>query len=871
MDPEQWRRLEEIYHQTVALPPAERYAFLEVACAGNQKLRRDLDSLILSGLGAADFMEQPVADKAARLIADNHIATLIGGNVGNYTILSLVGAGGMGEVYLAEDRKLGRKLAVKLLPSCFNGDDERVRRFQQEARTASALNHPNIITIHEVGEAGGRQYLATEFIEGITLRQRLQEGNIPLKETLEIGIQVASALAAAHSAAVVHRDVKPENIMIRPDGYVKVLDFGLAKLTDPGISANSVTVVPTDPGMIMGTARYMSPEQARGLAADERSDIWSLGVVLYELVTQRAPFEGETATDVIVSIVEKQPLPLSRYSPAAPVEMEWIVGKALRKDKEERYQTAKDFLNDLRRLRQHLELTHELNSLGRAEDPQTFPQASFGKRSQTQSGATKNSTGVSRKPPAARRSRSAITSLAVLPLENASDDPGAEYLSDGITESIINNLSKLPKLKVMSRSRVFSYKGQQLDPQVVGHELNVRAVMTGRVLQLGGDLIITTELVDVRDGSQLWGEHYKRKLVDIFEIQEEIANRISEKMEVRLSGAEKKRLIKRHTESPEAYQAYLHGRYYWNKRTPQGFLKGIEYFERATRLDPQYSMAYSGLADCYTLLNYAGGLRPTDAMPKAQAAAHLALKIDNSLAEAHNSLAAVKFWYEWDWTGAEQEFRRALQLDPNYAPAHHWYCWFLLAVGRFDEAIAAGKRALEIDPLALPINMAVGKAYFYARRFAESIRQSQKTLELDPGFMPALFYLARAYYQTGRDQEAVEIARKLVTASGGLPSLTAFLGYMCTGSNAAESRKILESLLPLTSAADAYISPFAMALVFAGLGETDQALHWLETAAAERSLLVVYAAVDPAFDRLRAEGRWQKLLKQIGLTQAESA
>ncbi|MEP6913666.1 MAG: tetratricopeptide repeat protein [bacterium] len=464
-----------------------------------------------------------------------------------------------------------------------------------------------------------------------------------------------------------------------------------------------------------------------------------------------------------------------------------------------------------------------------------------------------------------RRSRGAINSLAVLPLANVSPDPNAEYLSDGITETIINNLSRLPKLKVMARATVFRYKGQEIDPQAIGNSLNVRAVMTGRVLQIGDELLITTELVDVRDGSQLWGEQYKRKLADIFEVQEEIAKRISEKLEVQLSGEEKKRLVKRHTENPEAYQAYLKGRYYWNKRTPQGFLKGIEYFERATSIDPEYSVAYSGLADCYTLLNYAGGLKPKEAMPKAQAAANKALQIDHGLAEAHNSLAAVKFWYEWDWAGAEKEFKRAMQLDPNYAPAHHWYCWFLLALERFDEAIQAGKRALDVDPLALPINMAVGKAYFYARQFDDSIAQSQKTLEMDPGFMPALFYLARAYHQKGKHEEAIEIARKLVEASGEVLSLTAFLGYMCTGARPDESRRILETVLPFTASDQRYISAYAIALIYAGLEEPEQALDWLEKACEERALLVVYLNVDPAFDSLRSHPRFTELRQQIGL------
>ncbi|MDQ3665411.1 MAG: protein kinase [Acidobacteriota bacterium] len=869
MDLKDWQQIESLYHQALELPLEERAAHISMACRGNEKLRREVDSLISSHMEASAFMEDSVAEQATRLIANEQITSIIGQTVGNYAILSLIATGGMGEVYLAEDTRLGRQVAVKLLPSCFGADGERLRRFQQEARAASALNHPNILTIHEVGEANGRQFLATEFIEGITLRHRMeQKSPLELPEALHIGTQMASALGAAHYAHIVHRDVKPENVMIRHDGYVKVLDFGLAKLTElPAGNPDSPTLVSTDPGMVMGTARYMSPEQARGLTADPRTDIWSLGVVLYEMIAGRAPFEGPTATDIIVSIVEKNPLPLTYYSPSIPVEVEWIVGKALRKDREERYQSAKDFWNDLRRFKQRLEVAHELGTLGESQSNGQGPSVTSARQG-------KYSLPRPRKKPAGsspasasgpRRSRGAISSLAVLPLANVSSNPDAEYLCDGITETIINNLSRMPRLKVMARATVFRYKGQEIDPQVVGNALNVRAVMTGRVLHIGDDLLIAIELVDVRDGSQLWGAQYKRKLADIFDVQEEIAKRISEKLEVRLSGAEQKRLVKRHTENPEAYQAYLKGRYYWNKRTPQGFLKGIEYFERATSVDPDYSVAYSGLADCYTLLNYAGGLKPNQAMPKALAAANRALQIDDSLAEAHNSLAAVKFWYEWDWGGAEKEYRRAIQLDPNYASAHHWYCWFLLAMGRFDEAIESGKRALEVDPLALPINMAVGKAYFYARQFENSIRQSQKTLEMDPGFMPALFYLARAYHQTGRREEAIEIARKLVEASGGVPSLTAFLAYMCTGARSDESRRILETLLPFTESDRMYISSFVIALIYAGLRETDRALEWIGKAVEERSLLIVYLNVDPAFDNLRSEPRFTEFRRRIGL------
>ncbi|MFN2510885.1 MAG: protein kinase [Pyrinomonadaceae bacterium] len=868
MDAKTWQQIESLYHQALELPPEQRAAHISLCCHGNEVLRREVDSLISSHLAAAAFMEDSVADQATRLIANKQISSVIGQTVGSYAILSLIDTGGMGEVYLAEDTRLGRQVAVKLLPSCSGADGERLRRFQQEARAASALNHPNILTIHEVGEANGRQFLATEFIEGITLRQRMTQSRLGLLEALDLGTQIASALAAAHQANIVHRDVKPENIMIRHDGFVKVLDFGLAKLIDlPAANSNSPTLVSTDPGMVMGTARYMSPEQARGLAADPRTDIWSLGVVLYEMIAGQTPFEGPTATDVIVSIVEKNQLPLAYYSPGTPVEVEWIVSKALRKDKDERYQTARDFWNDLRRLKQRLEITHELGGLQDSRPKgQGHSAGSLKKGAYSLPGPLKKTASGSRAPASGpRRSRSAISSLAVLPLVNVSADPDAEYLCDGITESIINNLSRLPRLRVMARATVFRYKGQEIDPQVVGNKLNVRAVMTGRVQYLGDDLLIATELVDVKDGSQLWGAQYKRKLADIFEVQEEIARRISEKLEVRLSGAERKQLAKRHTENPEAYQAYLKGRYYWSKRTPQGFLKAIEYFERATSIDPDYSVAYSGLADCYTLLNYAGVLRPKEAMPKALSAAVRALQIDDSLPEAHNSMAAVRFWYEWDWEGAEKEFRRAIQLDSNYASAHHWYCWFLLAMGRFDEAIQSGKRALEVDPLALPINMAVGKAYFYARQYDNSIKQSEKTLEMDPGFMPALFYLARAYHQTGRHQEAIEIARQLVEASGGLPSLSAFLGYMCTGARPDESRTVLETLLALTESDRMYISGFVMALIYAGLGETDRALEWIGKACEERSLLIVYLDVDPAFDNLRSEPKFLELRHRIGL------
>ncbi|MEK7832819.1 MAG: protein kinase, partial [Acidobacteriota bacterium] len=701
--------------------------------------------------------------------------------ISHYRILEKIGAGGMGEVYLAEDSKLGRKLALKILPEVFTKDAVRVARFQQEARAASALNHPNIITIYEVGEEGGVHFIATEHIAGQTLRQHLRSEGMQIREALDIATQVASALQAAHEAGITHRDIKPENVMIRPDGYVKVLDFGLAKLTEKSetvvVDKEAATQIKakTDPGTVMGTVTYMSPEQARGLAVDARSDIFSLGVLLYEMLTGRVPFDGATTTDVLAAIIHVEPAPLSRYCRQAPAELEINLAKALRKDNEARYQTIKSFLSDLKRIKSRLDFDAEF-----ARISHELPPGKFGDTI-SEALTAEFRTGEVRSPSVRlneRRSSGQIESLAVLPMENASADAGMEYLSDGITESIINSLSQLPGLRVVPRSTVFEYKGRKSDPQKTGEELAVHAVLTGRVIQLGDSLIVKTELIDVARASQLWGEEYRRKLTDIFALQDEIAEEISQKLRLQLSGEDRQRLRKRYTDNTAAYHLYLKGRYYVGKRTPEWIRKGVEHFQQAIDLDPNYALAYSGLAEAYGFLaSSTGGQPPRDAYPLAKAAAMKALELDDSLGEAHCSLGFFRLFYDWDFPAAEAEFKRAIELSPNFANAYDGYGFYLKAVGQYEAAEAACKRAQELEPLSLFMTLSLGWVYYFARRWDEALAQSRKVLEMDPNFGFAYWHRGVVFIQQQNFTEAINAFRKALNLSGGIPTFIAYLGH----------------------------------------------------------------------------------------------
>src|SRR5712692_2017299 len=721
-----------------------------------------------------------------------------GTKLGRYEIRSKIGEGGMGEVYLALDTELGRTVAIKILPEALASNQLRLERFIQEARAASALNHPHILTIYEIGTTRATHFIATEFIDGETLRQRISKG-MKLAEGLEVAIQTAGALASAHEASIIHRDIKPENIMVRRDGYIKLLDFGLAKLTEPSIvdsEAPTRAKVDTREGTVMGTPNYMSPEQAQGTKVDARTDLWSLGAVLYEMVTGQVPFAGKTPTETISLVLQKEPAPLTRYTHEVPAELDRIVTKALTKDLEARYQTAKDLLIDLRNLKRKLEVDAEIDrtvpSELRATTTASGAAASASPRNaHAASSAEYIVSGIKQHLVEfelglivlaagavgfgmylhARNTEVAIDSIAVLPFQNRSTEPDSEYLSEGLAESLIYRLSQLPNLKVSPTSLVFRYKGQEIDPIKVGKDLGVSAVLSGRITQRGDNLTISAELVDVRYNKLLWGEQYDRKTSELLATQREIAREIVDTLKLKVSGQERG-VAKHYTESNEAYQLYLKGRFYFNKRTEEGMEKALDNFQQAIEKDPNFALAYAGLADTYDLLgapDAGGNMPPNEAMPRAKAAALKSMEIDAMLAEPHVSLAHVQYYYERDWPGAEREFKRAIELNPNYPVAHHWYAIYLMWSGRPDEALAQTRRAQELDPLSLPINMSLGWMLSDARQLDQSIEQFRKTLEMDPNFVLAHHRLGLAYERKGMYDQAIAEFRQVINLSGGKP------------------------------------------------------------------------------------------------------
>jgi len=854
--------------------------------------------------------------------------------IAHYRILKTIGKGGMGEVFLGEDtNQHGRKVALKVLPAKLTKDESRLRRFKQEARAILALNHPNILTIFEIGQTESIYYIATEFIEGETLRQYLWRERLKIDEALGIGIQIAMALEAAHAAGIIHRDIKPENIMLRHDRFdrdrfLKVLDFGLAKLVErealpTNAEAVTMPVTDTNPGAIIGTSGYMSPEQAQGEPIDARTDIFSLGVVLYEMIAGRVPFAGPTESHVRVSILDHDPVLLSE-SAQVPRQLDRIVFKALAKDTAKRYQTVTDFKLDLEQLREELRSSPSsirdetvTGATGSPESPSGQPAWGGGVTerkpvvsSPAQVRTVPDTASIdatptisSEAPPYKRIIRlkgglrtaaiavialiifalagvfiyfkfqsNTINSVAVLPFVNDSNDPNAEYLSDGITESIIRSLSQLPRLRVMSRNAVFRFKGKNVDPQEVGRNLHVGAVLAGRLVKLGDRLVIKTELINVADGSQLWGAEYNNDLSDIFSVQDEISRQISDKLRLRLSGEDEVKLTKRYTTNTEAYELYLKGRYFWNKRDEAGLRNGINYFRAAEEKDPNYALAYSGLADSYALLCDIGVVTPVDEMPKAKAAAQKAVDIDPALAEGYTSRGFVKLAYDWDWIGAEADFKRALELNPKYPTAHQWYASYLVQMGKFDRARLEIEQAQQLDPLSPIISSNAGFYSYFQRRYDEAIQQYKKTIEIDPQFWVAHHYLGLAYAKKGLSEQSIKELRLLLDAQergpikpGAVerdPEVAASLGFVyAAAGRRAEAEAILQRLKSL--AQQRYVSALYLAIIYTGLKENDQAIESLNLAFESRHPGLVLIRVDPIFDDLRDDERFKKLVKRF--------
>ena len=757
-----------------------------------------------------------------------------GAQLGPYEILSSLGSGGMGEVYRARDNRLGREVAVKVLPERFARDTAALDRFEREARSLAALSHPNILVLFDIGNENGIVFSVTELLEGRTLRERLDEGPLDPAHALQVSIGVSEGLSAAHSRGIIHRDLKPENIFLTTDDRVKILDFGLVRWNFPS-NESPDTKLPTSAmatrtGTVMGTVNYMSPEQVRGVSVDERTDLFSMGIVMYEMLFGVRPFSAETLADTMVAILKDKPaVPIKTM--AVPNDFLNVIQLCLEKEV-------------ARRLGSATELATALKQIAAGVSP------SLSTRSRL----------LLRKP---RRKRK-IDSIAVMPFIDALSESGTEYLSDGITETIINILSQLPKLRVMARSTVFLYKGRQEDPRVIGRDLNVRAVLTGRLLKRDEQLNVQVELVDTEDGSQLWGEQYNQEICDLQNVHKEIATSISETLKIRLVGEEKKKLQKRYTDNVEAYRLYLQGRYHWNKRTEEGLRKGVELFEEAIDHDPEFALAYAGLADSYSVLAGFYFMPPSEGYPKAMETALKALSMDPDLAEAYTSLATVRERYEWNWKGAEKDFKKALKLNPGLALAHQWYGIFLVLMGRFRAGYAQIEKALELDPLSVAMHWTRAYVSYYMKEYDRSIGQFRRTLDMDPGFQRARYDMALAYLMSGQKEAALRTFEEWLPQRIDSPGTLPLLGYYFAV--AGEKEKALEKIREVEGLQGKYISRFSVALIHLVLENREEALACLERSLENHEDAIASLKINPRLDPIRSEPRFQEMLRRAGFT-----